>query len=220
MTSKALKDDEVIDYADVASGVTSMGPTQLNPYKIGVELYRDIEDRWNKGKFGPEWEQCARLDEKEAWDKQLGLGKERIFEVRKLYNDVNFIDEFFTEDFCRRQKFFMFAKNRRSGDLQIASREFAEIKQKILHQLTNAGQPFIFAVDANYMNRGELLLAHRHEGVDLKLNYARETLKNVEKVWRRPVSILTVIDDKPKRIRFDGQEIGMSDETAAADYAL
>jgi stage V sporulation protein R len=220
MTAKALKDDEIVDYADVASGVTSMGPTQLNPYKIGVELFRDIEDRWNKGQFGPEWENCARLDEKESWDKQLGLGRDRIFEVRKLYNDVNFIDEFFTEDFCRRQKFFMFAKNRRSGDLQIASREFAEIKQKMLHQLTNAGQPFIFAVDANYMNRGELLLAHRHEGVDLKLNYARETLKNVEKVWRRPVSILTVIDDKPKRIRFDGREIGMSDETAAADYVL
>ena len=220
MTSRALRDDEIVDYADIASGVTSMGPTQLNPYKIGVELFRDIEERWDKGQFGAEWVNCPRLDEKEAWDRQLGLGRARIFEVRKLYNDVNFIDEFFTEDFCRRQKFFMYAQNRRTGDLQIASREFQQIKQKLLHQLTNAGQPFIFAVDANYLNRGELLLAHRHEGVDLKLSYARETLKNVERVWRRPVSLLTVIDDKPKRIRFDGREIGMSDEPAAHDFVL
>ena len=32
--------------------------------------------------------------ERKHWDKQLGLGREKIFEVRKLYNDVTFIDEF------------------------------------------------------------------------------------------------------------------------------
>ena len=51
--------------------------------------------------------------------------------------------------------------------------------------------------------------------MDLKLDYARDTLRNLERVWRRPVSILTVIDDKPKRIRYDGSEIGISDEPEA-----
>jgi spore cortex formation protein SpoVR/YcgB (stage V sporulation) len=48
-----------------------------------------------------------------------------------------------------------------------------------------------------------------------RLSYARDTLRNLERIWRRPVSILTVIDDKPKRIRFDGSEISMSDEPHA-----
>ena len=84
-----------------------------------------------------------------------------------------------------------------------------------LRKLSNFGQPFIYVIDANYLNRGELLLGHRHEGMDLKLDYARDTLRNLERVWRRPVSILTIIDDKPKRIRYDGSEIGISDEPEA-----
>jgi len=220
MTTRALEDSEIIDYADVASGVTAMGPTQLNPYKLGVELFRDIEDRWNKGRFGKDWDECDELAERERWDKNLGLGRAKIFEVRKLYNDVTFIDEFFTEDFCRRQKFFTFAQNRRTGDFEIESREFNKVKQQMLSQLTNAGQPFVYVIDANYLNRGELLLAHRHEGVDLQLSYARDTLRNIERIWRRPVSVLTIVDDKPKRIRFDGSEIGISDEPEAAKVAL
>jgi stage V sporulation protein R len=215
MTERALEDDEIIDYADVAAGVMAMGPTQLNPYKIGVELYRDIEDRWNRGRFGKEWDECDNQAEREAWDKKLGLGRSKIFEVRQNYNDVTFIDEYFTLDFCRRQRFFTFVENRRSGQYEIEGREFAKIKQQLLGQLTNAGQPFIYVIDANYLNRGELLLAHRHEGIDLKLNYARETLKNIERIWRRPVSILTLVDDKPKRIRFDGSEVGIADEPEA-----
>src|SRR6185436_5934193 len=42
MTQKALTAAEVIDYADHASGVTASAPGQLNPYKLGVELYRHI----------------------------------------------------------------------------------------------------------------------------------------------------------------------------------
>jgi stage V sporulation protein R len=215
MTERALTDDEVIDYADVAAGVMAMAPNQLNPYKIGVELYRNLEDRWNKGKFGKEWDECDNQAEKDAWDKKLGLGRSKIFEVRRMYNDVTFIDEFFTLEFCREQKFFTFVENRRSGQFEIEGREFEKVKQQMLGQLTNAGQPFIYVIDANYLNRGELLLGHRHEGIDLKLNYARETLKNLERLWRRPVSILTIIDDKAKRIRFDGSEVGIADEPEA-----
>ena len=145
----------------------------------------------------------------------MNLGQSKIFEVRRLYNDVTFIDEFFTLEFCRRNRFFTFTENRRSGRYEIESREFKKIKDTLLQQLTNFGQPFIYVVEANYLNRGELLLAHRHEGIDLRLGYARDTLKNLERIWRRPVSLLTVIDDKPKRIRYDGTEIQIADEPAA-----
>ncbi len=215
MTTRALRDDEIIDYADAASGVTAMGPGQLNPYKIGVELYRHIEDRWNRGQFGPEWDACDSLHERSTWDKQLGRGKAKIFEVRGMYNDVTFLDEFFTEDFCRDQKFFTYKENRRTGRLEIEGRSFAKIKAQMLQQLSNFGQPFIFVVDANHLNRGELLLGHRHEGVDLKADYARDTLRSLERVWRRPVSLVTILDDKPKRIRFDGSEISVTEEPQA-----
>ena len=215
MTERALRDSEIVDYADACAGVMSMAPGQLNPYKIGIELFRDIERRWNMGRFGAEWDRCENLQVRDAWDKKLGLGKSKIFEVRRLYNDVTFIDEFFTLDFCRDQKFFTFQENRRTGRLEIESREFEKIKTQLLSALTNFGQPFIYVVDANYLNRGELLLGHRHEGTDLKLDYARDTLRALERTWRRPTSILTIVDDKPKRIRYDGSEVTISDEAEA-----
>jgi stage V sporulation protein R len=79
------------------------------------------------------------------------------------------------------------------------------VKQKILFQLTNFGEPFIFVEDANHDNRGELLLRHRHEGVDLHEENARATLTALERIWRRPVN-LTVIDGKTKILRYDGKD--------------
>ena len=45
--------------------------------------------------------------------------------------------------------------------------------------------------DGNYKNRGELFLEHQFSGVELKLDYARDTLANLHKLWRRPVHIET-----------------------------
>src|SRR5262249_26331194 len=61
MTQKALSPSEVIDYADHHSGTMAMSRTRLNPYKLGIELLRDIEMRWNTGRFGKEYEECDDL---------------------------------------------------------------------------------------------------------------------------------------------------------------
>ena len=41
--------------------------------------------------------------------------------------------------------------------------------------------------DGNYANRGELYLAHQHNGLDIEIKTAVDTMKNVYKIWRRPV---------------------------------
>ncbi len=68
-------------------------PGALNPYKLGIELFRDIEDRWNKGRFGKEWDECDDLRARRRGTRSSALGREKIFEVRKHYNDVTFIDD-------------------------------------------------------------------------------------------------------------------------------
>jgi stage V sporulation protein R len=206
MTEKALKPSEIIDYADHNAGVLAAAPGQFNPYKVGITLLRHIEERWDKGRFGKEWNECDDYDRRRNWDRRLGLGRQKIFEVRKLYNDVTFIDEFFTEDFCRENQFFSFSMNERSGNYEIDSREFQKVKNKLLFQLTNFGEPVIAVEDANHENRGELLLAHRHEGVDLHDDHARATLTALERIWHRPVSLKTVVDGKAKLLRYDGRD--------------
>jgi stage V sporulation protein R len=206
MTQRALKASEIIDYADHNAGVLSSAPGQFNPYQVGISLLRHIEERWDKGRFGKEWNEVNDYEERRNWDRRLGLGRQKIFEVRKLYNDVTFIDEFFTEDFCRENRFFSFSMNERSGNYEIDSREFQKVKNKILFQLTNFGEPFIAVDDANHDNRGELLLVHRHEGVDLHEENAKATMSALGRIWHRPVNLRTVIDGKSKMLRFDGKD--------------
>ena len=204
MTKHGLTDAEVIDYADHHSGTVAMSPQRINPYKIGIELYRDIEERWNRGQFGAEFENCDNWEEKQRWDKQLGLGRQKIFEVRRIHNDITFIDTFLTPEFCKKHKMFSFAFNDSSENYEIASRQFYEIKQQLLNSLTNHSRPFIYVVDANHRNRGELYLQHRFQGIELKQDYAQDTLRNLHKLWARPTHLETVIDDKPAIISFDG----------------
>jgi stage V sporulation protein R len=207
MTQKALKASEIVDFADHHSAVTVMGPTSINPYKIGIELFRDIEYRWNTGKFGKEYNDCTDMVLKSQWDKKTMLGREKIFEVRKSHNDVTFLDQFFTEEFCDRQNLFTYKYNPRNGKNEIESRDFIKIKNKLLLSLTNFGSPVIEIGSSNYANRGELLLNHLHQGIDLDIGFASDTLRNLYSLWKRPVNLVTKFDDKEVRFLFDGEEV-------------
>jgi stage V sporulation protein R len=207
MTQNIMNDSEVIDFCDAHSGTMAMAPNGFNPYKVGIELYRDIEYRWNKGQFGKEWNECEDIKEKLNWDKKLNLGRDKIFEVRRNYNDVTFIDTFLTEEFCVRNKMFVYKHNKRTGRYEVDTRDFPQIKQQLLFQLTNFGQPRIQVEDANFENRGELLLTHMFEGIEMQPDYMQETLKNLQAIWGRPVNLATVLDQIPKLVRHDGNEL-------------
>src|SRR5262249_14907728 len=197
MTQRTLQPWECIDYADHHAGTMATYGPRLNPYKLGIELFRDIEHRWNTGRFGKEWEECDDLEKRRTWDKQLGLGRQKVFEVRRVHNDITFIDTFLTPDFCREHKMFSYAFQDQTGQYVIESRAFQQVKQRLLFSLTNFGKPWIYVVDGNYRNRGELLLRHQHNGVDLKLDQAADTLANIQFVWSRPVHLQTLVDGKP-----------------------
>jgi stage V sporulation protein R len=196
MTQRVLKDAEVVDFADHHSGTLATSPGRLNPYKLGIELFRDVEDRWNKGRFGSEYERCDSALERRRWDKKLGAGRERIFEVRKLYCDVTFVDSFLTQDFCDAQQLYVYKTNPRTGKPEVASRDHTLVKEQLLFGLSNSGQPIVEVVDGNHANRGELRLAHRFEGLELDMRFASETLKSLETLWGRPVHVESKLDGK------------------------
>jgi stage V sporulation protein R len=214
MTEKVADWSDIIDYAENNAGVLATSQGRLNPYKLGVELFRHIEERWNRGQFGREWEECDDLDEKRHWDLRLGLGRQKIFEVRAHYNDVTFIDEFLTPEFALEHKLFTYEWSTRNDRFEIASREFKKIKDRLLMQLTNFGNPYIRVIDSNFDNRGELLLQHEHHGVDLRQDYAKETLASLSRVWKRPVCLATQTDNKRVILRFDGKDHSSRNDAA------
>jgi stage V sporulation protein R len=77
----------------------------------------------------------------------------------------------------------------------------------LLFKMTNFGQPIITVNDMNFQNRSELLMVHLHEGMDLQPDFLTETLKNVYKIWKRPVNLQTVSQEKETIYCYDGEKI-------------
>jgi len=210
MTGHLAEDSDIIDYCDSQSRAIAAGQG-LNPYRLGLGLYRNIEERWNRGQFGPEWDQCQDMVEKKTWDKKLGLGKEKIFQVRKTHNDLTFIDDFLTPEFCVEEGLFAFQKTPGTNQDTI-SNDFRKIKNRLLVMLANGGSPVIQIENANYENRGEIYLRHEYAERELDMSKAQDTLKNLFKIWTRPIHLQTIeTDDDGKKVAdilltFNGKE--------------
>ncbi len=215
MTRHLVEASEIVNYAEAHSGTMFTQPGQINPYKIGIELWRHIEQRWDKGRFGKEWDDCDDVEVRKQWDRAAGLGREKIFEVRRIFNDVSFIDEFIDAEFAEQQRLFVFAFNQATGRYEIADRDWHKVKDSLLNALTNFGQPRIEVTDANYRNRGELYMLHDWHGADLQFEEALKTLENVHSLWRRPVHIETREGGKGRLLSYDGKTATMK-ETAGS----
>jgi stage V sporulation protein R len=223
MTRHFLDPQEVIDYADHHSGTVHMPPGGFNPYKIGLELFRDIEDRWNKGRFGKAYDESDDLRAKRTWNTHANLGTEKIFEVRRVYNDVMFIEEFMTDEFIEKHRYYEYGRDPHTGELKVVSRDPKRIRRQLLYRLTNLGRPFIYVVDGNYRNRGELYLAHQHNGLDVEVRFATQTLRNLHDVWKRPVHLQARVDDDMWLYTFDGEQhrsTKITADTPAPAHAL
>jgi stage V sporulation protein R len=127
---------------------------------------------------------------------KLGVGREKIFEVRKFYNDVTFLEEFLTEEICAKMQLFTFEPG--GGGVEpshygIVSRLCEKVKKKLLFQITHRGQPIIELIDANFENRGELYLKHIHEGMDLHLPMMKDVMKILYELWQKSIHLETII---------------------------
>jgi stage V sporulation protein R len=166
------------------------GQYSVNPYKLGYEILLDIEDRWNKGKFGQEWDECKDMKEREAWDKKVGKGMEKVFEVRRYYNDFTLIQEFFTPELCQKLSFYEYRRFP-NGEWKITGRDFKAIKDKLLKKYMNGGLPDIRLTDPNHLGKGWFFMQHSWDGRPLYDKYARETIISVHKLWQNTVILAT-----------------------------
>ena len=119
---------------------------------------------------------------------------------------MTFIDTYLTQDFCRRYKLFSYRHNDQTEMYEIESREFKKIKERLLFNLTNFGQPIIRVKDANHRNRGELYLQHEYFGVDLRLDHAQDTLRHLHRLWTRPIHLETCVNGRATLLSFDGTD--------------
>ena len=183
-------DEGIFDYAKHHAGVLGGKYNMNNPYKLGNTLLRDIEDRWNKGRYGKEYEMCEDAEKLKNWDLKLNKGREKLFEVRENYNDVTFLNEFFTKDFCHKHKYFEYALDKETNKYVVVSKDHKKIKQKLIDRHVNMGMPVIYMENMKY-NTHEILLRHEFEGRPLDLKYATGTMAYLHEIIKKPINILT-----------------------------
>ena len=207
MTERCSMPSEIIDYADNNAGVIEhRGGNGSTPTSSASSSTATSRSAGTRASSAREWEECQRRRARSKTGTcRLGLGREKIFEVRKLYNDVTFIDEFLTPEFAIEQKLFTFAWSNRNDRWEIDSREFKQVKEKLLFQLTNFGNPFIYVVDANFDNRGELLLSTSTGGRSAR-RLRGAVSEGAGQALEATRLSLTKVENAGVILRFDGKE--------------
>ena len=141
----------------------------------------------------------------------LGQSRQKMDEAAAVCDDVTFLDEFFTKEFCEAHRYFL-AKAKKvwssdDGEEQehyvLETQSFERIKRKLLYQYTNFYEPIIVVQDGNYLGKGLLYLKHIHMGVDLDSTskggtYVTDVLKSFFQIWggKKRVFLETIITVK------------------------
>lgn len=193
---KLLTPEEHGYYTLYHANVTSYNKLNLNPYLVGLRMLEDIEDRWNKGRFGREWQECDDAWEKEHWDRETENGRQKIFEVRRAYTDRMFIEHFLTDDLIDELDLYVYQVqvNPRTNQEEyvIVERRPRVIRQMLKAAHSDMGIPRVMVEDGNHQGERQLYLKHYFEGTTLNSEYLMKTLEHVWYIWGKPVHLETV----------------------------
>jgi stage V sporulation protein R len=173
-------------------------PKGMNPYLIGSKMWKDIEDRWNKGKHGPEWENCTDAIQKEEWDTKDMKGYDKIIGTMKSYTDWFFMQEFLTAKLVKDMKLYiyMMVEQPQHYDYVITMHQAEEIRKMIVNSFAHSGIPKIEVVNGNLNDKGKIYLVHRWSGANLDKKYAEETMKHIYRLWGKSVILDTKVGEK------------------------
>jgi stage V sporulation protein R len=190
-----LDDQEHLEFAELHSGVVSPQKGQLNPYYLGYKIYEDIERRWDN----------PSDEERKNFGRPGGQGREKIFEVREIDNDVSFLRNYLTEELCEELDLFVYELVEEE-DWTITEKRWERVRDQLVANMTNFGFPYLQVESGDYNGNRELYLKHSYEGTELDLRYARKALEHVYTLWGRAVHLETVVDGDSTVMHYNGEE--------------
>ncbi len=205
-----LNADEHGYYNLYNSRVKAHSPRSINPYLLGSALFRNIETRWNTGRFGAEYEACSNAEEKKNWNLHLEKGRAKIMEVRRTHMDWFFIDEFLNREVVDELELYIYEESDQGShiDLKVKETDWRKIKQLMVQSLMNWGIPRILVMDGNYRNSSQLYLRHEFEGMPLEPEYCRRTLEHIYSLWGRPVYLETISPETSRKLIYTVDQDG------------
>jgi stage V sporulation protein R len=110
-------------------------------------------------------------------------GWEKCLKVRSLYEDITFVDEFLTEDQCRRLDLFVQNKETKEKEYDVK-----KVKNRIAYEKLYKGQPLLEVVDYNKKTRAITLLNSESDRT-LDRKRAELFLKSLFNLWPFEINI-------------------------------
>ena len=178
MRALELGEAEAIEFARMHAQLLQPGGVTLNPYLVGLRIFEDIERRW---------------------------GREKLFEVRTIENDLSFIRNYLTAELVEELDLYVY--QRAGHEWRVVTKDWKEVRETLLRALTNGGYPYIVVADGNYNHRGELYLRHVYDGVPLDLHHLKRALGHVYYLWRRPVHLETTVKGQTVVFSHNGEQV-------------
>lgn len=180
-----LSDNEIMEFAKMNAGVVQPGRGNLNPYYLGLKMFEYIESH---------------------------KGLDALFEIRETESDVSFLRNYLDKALVEEMDLFLFG--RKDNLYVVTNKDVDDVRDSLIRQRTNGGFPYITAMDDDYSSRGELLLLHRFEGLELDRKYIDRTLPLVHRLWGRTVHLDTETrqsgQERKLRYSFDGHNLLVS----------
>ncbi|MBW2132923.1 MAG: SpoVR family protein [Deltaproteobacteria bacterium] len=191
MADDRIKGHEV-DFARVNANVTALPRVGLNPYALGMRLFRYIEEMADKGKLAYAFERLSNTRQRDAFDTGLQAGREMIFWVRENFSDFMFINTFLDQDFMTKND--LFVAGRRLNEEKMVWEYYIKSKKATDYRAMLKGSlyhPPAVTVDPEKTKDGSLYLIHRFEGKALVSEYIPNTMLGIEFLWGGPVNLET-----------------------------
>ncbi|QYR23148.1 SpoVR family protein [Paenibacillus sp. sptzw28] len=174
-----LTDPEILEFAKMNAGVIQPGTGGVNPYYLGLRMLEYIERK---------------------------EGRDALFEIRETESDVSFLRNYLNRELVEEMDLFLFERDH--DVYRVTEKDVAQVREALILQRTNGGFPYITAMDDDYHGRGELLLKHRYEGLELDSKYVERTLPLVYRLWGRPVHLETRNEDNlTLKYSYDGLQM-------------
>ena len=214
--SEFISNEEVMKYLKHRTNGFAHPQYGVNPYGLGFNLLYNVAKRWDKGKFGVEFDLCEDAILRKNWDKGTGKGWDKVLEIVRDCTDYDLMQLYFDENFFNKygNQFVVFEDQHYFSDWYdvteyiALSREYQRVKQAFLFGSCNAGLPFFYVAPgaANYKGRGELFINHDISGIPELFDVDKEALtleptdlegvlRGLHVLWKKPIHIKT-IDEK------------------------
>lgn len=188
------------------SKVAEKRKKSFNWYNIGWQVFENVKERWDKGQFGPDYDNEENPAKKATWNTNAQMGDQKIKEVRSFYTDRMAVEEFFTDQFIRDQELYIYATVSDDDGNQydvIAEDDPKVLRQIIKSILAHYGKQLIVIADGNYNGKGSLFLRHIDTGSELDPKYRDGTLEKIHYLWGKRVYLSCKEKGEDKIFSFD-----------------